>query len=255
MALIQDLQKLGLSDKEAKVYLAALELGSDTVQNIAKKSDVNRATAYVILESLSKKGLSSSFEQDKKTYFTASNPELLESIFELQRQEIEGRQKYFQSILPDLRGHANKNSSKPTIRFYEGKAGIETAHEEFLSDQKVQNDTVRSFFPLDRVKEIFKPEDIKGYNAVRRQLKLFAKTLYNSKNSTIENNQDGHRIKVDSKDFPFSCDISILGDSVRIASLGSKLSAVLIKDKEVANTFKALYDLAWEAAEAREKKK
>lgn len=38
------LKELGLADKEARVYLASLELGSDTVQNIAKKSGVNRAT-------------------------------------------------------------------------------------------------------------------------------------------------------------------------------------------------------------------
>ena len=44
MTLDKELQKIGLSEKEAKVYLAALELGQASVQNIARKAEVNRAT-------------------------------------------------------------------------------------------------------------------------------------------------------------------------------------------------------------------
>jgi len=54
--LIQELQKLGLSDKESKVYLASLELGPAPIAAIAKQASVNRPTTYVIIESLIKKG-------------------------------------------------------------------------------------------------------------------------------------------------------------------------------------------------------
>ena len=57
MNYIQDLQQIGLTEKEAKVYLAALELGEKAVQVIAQKAGVNRATTYFILESLIEKGL------------------------------------------------------------------------------------------------------------------------------------------------------------------------------------------------------
>lgn len=39
--MLTTLMKLGLSEKDAKVYLAALELAQDTVQNIAKKFQFN----------------------------------------------------------------------------------------------------------------------------------------------------------------------------------------------------------------------
>lgn len=72
--MISTLIKLGLSEKEAKVYLAALELAQDSAQNIAKKAGVNRPTTYVILEKLMKLGLANTLEENKKTLFVAESP-------------------------------------------------------------------------------------------------------------------------------------------------------------------------------------
>ena len=55
----EKLQKLGLSDKEASVYLAMLELGPSVVSDIAKKANINRSTVYVVLEFLKKRGIPS----------------------------------------------------------------------------------------------------------------------------------------------------------------------------------------------------
>ncbi|OHE33815.1 MAG: hypothetical protein A3J94_16070 [Syntrophus sp. RIFOXYC2_FULL_54_9] len=61
--LKKQLEHLGLSDKESKVYLAALELGPTPVQDISHKAHVNRATTYVMIESLSARGLMSTFQK------------------------------------------------------------------------------------------------------------------------------------------------------------------------------------------------
>ena len=54
MELYQQLKQLGLEEKQAKIYLASLELGPDTAQNIAYKASLKRPTTYVILEELIK---------------------------------------------------------------------------------------------------------------------------------------------------------------------------------------------------------
>jgi sugar-specific transcriptional regulator TrmB len=46
---IKLIQNMGFSDKAAKVYLAALELGESTVQTLAKKSGLKRTTIYYVL--------------------------------------------------------------------------------------------------------------------------------------------------------------------------------------------------------------
>ena len=73
--LEKDIEKLGLSEKEAKVYLASLELGPSPVQVISQKSKVNRATTYVVIDSLMAMGLMSTYDEGKKTFFTSESPE------------------------------------------------------------------------------------------------------------------------------------------------------------------------------------
>ncbi len=57
MALESVLQAAGLTDKEARIYLAALELGQAPVLRIAQKAGIKRPTAYVTLGELQAKGL------------------------------------------------------------------------------------------------------------------------------------------------------------------------------------------------------
>ena len=52
MELIEVLNKTGLHEKEAKVYLALLELGTADVSDIAAKAGVKRPTSYLVLDEL-----------------------------------------------------------------------------------------------------------------------------------------------------------------------------------------------------------
>ncbi len=80
--LIEILISLGLTDKEAKVYLAATEVGTQPVSSIGQAAKINRVTTYDILEKLKQKGLVSYFTKKKIKYFTATNPETLLEEFE-----------------------------------------------------------------------------------------------------------------------------------------------------------------------------
>ena len=46
------LQEFGLNDKEAKIYLALLKEKSSTASRLAKKTKLNRTTAYLELDNL-----------------------------------------------------------------------------------------------------------------------------------------------------------------------------------------------------------
>lgn len=255
MNLTKELQNIGLTDKEAKVYLAALELGQDSVQNIAKKSGVNRATTYVILNSLIQKGLCSTYEQDKKTHYIASDPGQLEGIFEIQKKELEEKQKYLKNIVSQLQLINNKQTNKPVVKFYEGKQGLINCFMEFTaSSNDPKADKFRLVFSKDKLDQLFTEEERKKFVNVRLTKQAKSKALYNSKNVTMADTAESSRIKVSESESPFPCDIGVFGDNVRILSEGKKLSGILITDKDVATTMRSLFDLAWEAAEARKKK-
>jgi sugar-specific transcriptional regulator TrmB len=82
--MFDKLRHLGLSENEAKVYMAMLELGPSVVVEIARKSGINRPTTYVQIESLKKKGLVSTQAKGKKQFFIAESPDKLELLIEKQ---------------------------------------------------------------------------------------------------------------------------------------------------------------------------
>lgn len=255
MELFTELQNLGLSEKEAKVYLANLELGQSSVQNISKKAGVNRATTYVILDSLSKKGLCSTFEKDKKTYYIAANPDSLEGMFEIQKKELEHRQKYFSTLLPQLQSINNSGANKPIVKFFEGKRGLTNCYNEFVASYKQsdENSAAFMFYNKDKVNKLFTHDERTKYRQFRVGHKVPVKSIYASDSVTMPNADNAVRIKISPKEFPVKCDIGIHGDSVRILLL-DKLSGILINDPDVAESFSSLFRLAWEAMEARENK-
>src|SRR4030042_5728303 len=90
-----DLQEIGLTEKEAKIYLAAWELGETTIQRIAKKSGVKRATIYRIAEELKKKGLVVSYKKRSGTVYFAESPKKL-------NEKIQARANLMANILPNM---------------------------------------------------------------------------------------------------------------------------------------------------------
>ncbi len=259
MELAYELQKIGLSHKEAKVYLANLELGQSSVQNISKKSGVNRATTYVVLNSLIEKGLCSTFITGKKTVYAASDPEQLESVFEIQKKQIDEQRKHFESLLPQFRLINNQNTDKPVVKFFEGKQGLLNCYDEFVLDyidsfspDKNKGGAAYAVYNRDLVNNFFTDNEKRHFREFRVQRKLPIKAIYTMKNGVMSNTPDGVRIKISSEEFPLSADIGIHNSSVRFLIFGKKPSGILIQNAEVAKTLVSIFKLAWEAVEARE---
>ena len=63
-----ELRKLGLAEKEVKVYLTGLELGPTSVQKISVAANLTRPTTYEIIEKLEAKGLFSEIKEKKKIF-------------------------------------------------------------------------------------------------------------------------------------------------------------------------------------------
>ncbi|MBI4276225.1 hypothetical protein HY629_00060, partial [Candidatus Uhrbacteria bacterium] len=248
----QDLQKIGLSEKEGAVYLALLELGSDTVQNIGKKAQVNRATTYVILDALKKKGVVSTVEKGKKTYFAAESPEELLRIVRYEEAELKVRERELDELLPQLKAIFNLAQNKPVVRFYEGKDGLKAMNDEFL---RSPGEEMLMIYSRDHVERAFSNQELDQVKAARVLKGKSVRSIYTySKGVLPDMGQLTARIKIPEGKFPISCDIAICGDKVRIASLGKALSGIVIEDSEIAKTLRSIFELSWEAAQEYRKK-
>lgn len=126
-----ELRKLGLKEKEVKVYLAGLELGPASVQAIAQKSAITRPTMYEILKILESKGMFGEARQGKKRLFVAHSPEKILGILRLQKRELEEKEREFIRIIAALESkYASK--AKGAIRVFRGKQGLQMLEEQLL---------------------------------------------------------------------------------------------------------------------------
>lgn len=88
MILHKNLQALGLSGKEAKIYLAVLELGEASIVALVKKSGIKRTTAYDVIGSLQEKGLVTLTKNKKSVRYLAEDPRVLEHRIEEKKTGI-----------------------------------------------------------------------------------------------------------------------------------------------------------------------
>jgi HTH-type transcriptional regulator, sugar sensing transcriptional regulator len=244
--LEKELIEIGLNEKEAKVYLSCLELGQTTVQNIARKALINRATAYFIIDGLMQRGLMSSFHKGKKQYFIASDPERLIEILEQEKENIEKKKQDLQKLLPQLQSLNNKQQGRPVVKYYEGKEGIFAMVEEVSSPMKK---TVRMAYSKDALGSVFSPSDLEKMRNKRKKHDVKTKVIYTYKDGFLESTPDGQRRKIPLDKFPITSDIAVYDDKIRLASFGKRLVGIIIEDEEMTKSMRAVLDLAWEAAE------
>ena len=260
MSLINDLKRVGLSEKSAKVYLSLLELGQGSAQDIAKKAGINRSTTYVNLEELIKEGLCGTIDEGNKTYYSASDPEAIQGMIEIQKKEVEEKLDYFVKIKNDLDLIKNKNEkNKPVVSFYEGRSGLLNSTAEMHKGGLNVTKEVQLIYPLDRMIESLKDPKFaarrKKNIANRAKLGIKGKVICNSK--SLKEYYDGfdEYVVLDEAKNPIESDINIAGDLIRITTWDDKGSAIIIRKKEVARTLRTLFDLAWQGAKDQQKKK
>ena len=255
--MLTSLTKIGLSDNEAKVYLALLDLGNATAQQIAQKAGVNRPTTYVQLESLIKLGLVSTFEKESektgnaKTYFRAEDPEHLKKIVERERTSVEEKESLLSDALPELATLFVTRGERPRVRFFDGIEGLFTMLDEFL---KTKDTLVENISSLDDAYAVF-PDHIKTYGAKRVARGIHAKMLYTRSEGKLFKQVDTTALRearfIPPNKFPLSVDLAIYGNSVAISTLKPKERpyGIVIESAEVAKSFRSFFYLAWEAAE------
>jgi sugar-specific transcriptional regulator TrmB len=245
--LFSHLQHFGLSDKETKVYVAALELGPSPVQVIARKAGVNRATTYVQIASLNGRGLMSSYDKGKKRYFVAESPERLMAIYEDEMQHLKDKENILKEILPDLK-RMRPVDGVPTVRLFEGHDGLETVRQELLKSQEKTfcdflgvDDYIRSVPSASRLRQVrrVKEAGIKGKA-------IMAMT---EPGELVPADRPTHldRRVVSSKELDIPGELTVFDNKIVMLSYKGDPVAVLIESKELSTIIRSLFELAWKA--------
>ena len=124
------LQRIGLSNNEAKIYLMLLQEGINKAGKISKKTQINRTTTYDTLRRLLNKGLLSYVVKANRKYFRVVDPERLVEF--IQHKEDEAKK-----ILPFLKKIHKKPAEKGNVTLYYGYKGIKSIFQDIAKGSKM----------------------------------------------------------------------------------------------------------------------
>lgn len=244
--LAKKLEEIGLNEKEAKVYIATLELGQGSAAEIAKKSGVNRATTYFTLENLMKWGLVSASNEEKVQTFVPEDPAQLENIITKQQQELEVKKQSLKGLVDELNNINRATVNKPIVKYYLGKEGMMRMTNKSFED--VHNKTMYVAFSKDKLNLFLDNSENEKLREKRISQNIKSKALYNAKNETLSTDKDNARMKVSDEKYPFPGDIAVYGNKIRLSSYSDQIG-IIVENKDIAETLRSIFILATESAQ------
>ena len=224
------LKSLGLNEKEIKVYLANLQLGSNLVQGIGNFAGLNRTSVYDILASLEQKGFVSYTLKSGKKYYQATAPN---KIIEMLKE----REALVNKILPELNSLAGSVSKRPQVEVYVGKEGLKSIFEGILNEAK-EFRVMGSKKDLMGLFEYYFPHFVKR----RIQKKIKAKMIV-SGGAPIDKKSPYKVIKQDIKTAMW-----LYNGKIAMVSLGEKEPiGIVIDERNFYETQKLMFEMLWNA--------
>lgn len=234
----KELIDAGLSENEAKVYLAALELGETSVYRLAKKSSVKRTTTYLAVETLKEKGLMSSYLSNNVAVCYAESPKKLVNILERKKEALD-------KVMPELMAFNNLIDKKPKIRYFEGKESYKEVFEDILkySDSETLITFNERFWNYDEYfVDYFIPQ--------RKKKKIWARALFHD-------NPVFRELKQRENDLFMKCKL-VSGDNFRVAiemiiygvnKVGfvsyEEEMAIIVESQKIYDTQKGFFETIW----------
>lgn len=242
MELARILQGIGFRDVEAKVYLAALELGEAPASQIARKARLKRPSVYVILKDLGRLGCVSSYTRRGVTRFAAHDPKSIVNRA-LDRAQAAA------TVLPELVALAEREgTAKPRVRFFEGIDGLKVILEETIagpkhriekwSDAELAEKTLGRYYGEYLAKRLAHHIPMRSILEDNRAARAIAE----------RSARELHEVRiVPATEYDFNDEITIYGDKLAIVSYKDHVG-LIVQNRAIADTQRAIFKLCWERA-------
>ncbi len=234
------LQDLGLSEKEAKVYVSLLQVERGSINELAEKTGINRTTVYPVLETLSKKGLVSEAHEGKKITYQAEPPERLETYVERQKVLLNEKASRLKEMIPQMKSIQREQGERPVVKFYEGRDGALSAYSEFYELHEESNKEGYFIYNRNLLEEVYSSEERDKFYQMRIGKEVIPNSVYTRREGDMEFKSEGKRVRIDAEHYPILSDITIIEDRVIITTLSEQVTSILIKSRDLAVTLSSL---------------
>lgn len=247
MELLNNLEKMGLSHQEAKIYLSCLKLENAKASKIASHANIERQAVYYTLKILIRKGFVSETIKSGIQYYSVVDPSALFGKIEEEKTIKEEALHIIEKEYQNLKGVAIPH---PKIEKYEGIEGFKTIVREMIQEP---NQQLYSYVPQ-KVAE-FQPFFAESYAKKRKERKIKLKTIMEN---TPELRQKAKDDKKTAKETRF-LDKIMKGKDYGLAISKNKVIFIRLTEKEqigikiedphFAELQTNIFKILWEQAE------
>lgn len=228
------LKRAGLSDAEIETYISLLKSGLSVVSDVAKQTGLHRTNIYDTLEKLREKGLVAHVIKENTKYFSATAPEKLLDYLKDREEEIK-------KLLPELKSYKSLERSTSIVELYQGKEGLKTVLKDILREKK--NYCV--FEEEGRIQKVL-PDFYPHFNMLMNKAGIKVRILTN--NISKIDKRSLMRIKCLPHYLSFPTATAIYGDKVAIFVYAEPYHAILIKSRQIAESYKSFFEQLWKHA-------
>lgn len=242
------LEKIGLSENEAKIYIAGLAEGPIAAALLARKTGFKRQNVYAILSKLTRKGLVTISGRKYETRFVMQKPESLNSYLDKREHDVVEARKDLSLVLPELHSISQNETIVPKITFHEGKEDMRRL---FLDTLQCKNKQIFAIVASVDIYEILGKDFTKYYVEERTRKKIKADTIRIKSREEYDDKffhkhgEHFRNLRYAPENFDFNSTFFIYDDKVTFISSEKESFAITVESEEYRLLQESLFKSLW----------
>ncbi|MDR1196854.1 MAG: hypothetical protein LBL08_01080 [Candidatus Nomurabacteria bacterium] len=243
-AEITILRKAGLTESQAKGYLALIENGELTPAELADKTGESRTNGYMIAEKLEKMGLAEKTD-NKKAAYTPLHPSKIEILAEKRRRIAQKNEQNVKQSIDSLINLFYAHNELPGTRTLQGIDGIKTVFSDTIATgqdiyllRTIADDTIMGIPFFDKYR-------IDRSRAKINTYALTPRTPYAEKwqKDGTDKKMLFHQTFYGIDDYTAPVEINVYGDKVALIAYGETQMATIINSPVIAEAMRQILKL------------
>lgn len=236
------LKKAGLTESQAKGYLALIEHGQLTPVELAAHTGESRTNGYQICEKLEKLGLAAK-KDGKKAAYTANHPSSIEALAEKRRKTVTRNEQDVKQGISSLIDRFYANTEMPGTRTLQGIDGIKEVYADTLREKQdiyllcsIHDDTTLDYDFFANYRKQRAGAGIHTYALTPMTAKSHEHLSSGADAATLF-----HRTPLPEGMYTAPVEVAVYGDKVAIIAFGETQMATIIDSAPVADAMRQLF--------------
>lgn len=250
MVGIGALTSLGLSAKEADIYLDLLHCGESRTGAICERTGIPSSHIYALLNSLMEKGLVGYKIVRNVKVFSASEPDSLANLFDEKERKMKEEKLELLDMISKLKVSPRKEGKGGNFRYFPGMRGIKALYTEVMNHWEAGGTLRIASAPLEsfsKMEGFFL--DVVHKRMVGDNVKLRMIINSNSRKWALKRKKmpltEIRYLDADTK-----TEMGGTKDYFFIVSYGKGPYGLLIKDRDCADTGMLFFEMLWKQAKS-----